>query len=147
MKSIFVGFGRILEPSWDPRSTQNGRKTVSKNRTIFRRSWLGVRRPAVLGVCLASLPWRPPIYARALFPKQTGQDEEGREKREEGRKEERKKGRRGKKDKREEKSIQDLTRQGPEARRIFSQNRFFTIFPTYFLKIYSNSPSNNPKDC
>ena len=58
------------------------------------------------------------LYARALFPKNTGQDEEGREKREEGRKEERKKGRRGKKDKKEEKSIEDLTRQGHKARRI-----------------------------
>ena len=83
-----------------------------------------------------TLPRQPPLaappYAHALFPKQLGQDEEvrtkreegrgqdeeGREKREEGRKEERKKGRRGKKDKREEKSVQDLTRLGPEARRI-----------------------------
>ena len=73
-----------------------------------------------------SLPRQPPTggppYARALFPKQSGQDEEGREKREEGRKEERKKGSRGKKDKREEKSIQDLTRQGHKARRIFKSS-------------------------
>ena len=31
LKSNFGGFGRILEPSWDPKSSKNARKTRSKN--------------------------------------------------------------------------------------------------------------------
>ena len=84
-----------------------------------------------------SLPLAAPPYTRALFPKQSGQDEEGR-RREEGRKEERKKGRKGKKDKREEKSIQDLTRLGPEAWRMTGSARTcadrFNISKTVYPK-------------
>ena len=96
LASIFEGFWWILEPSWDPRSSQNGRATASKNRAILIRSWLAGRRPAVLGVCLASPPWRPPICARSL-PKTYGSGRRG--KREEGR---RKKGRKEEGKKREE---------------------------------------------
>ena len=96
LKSIFEGFWRILEPSWDPKSSQNGRKTASKNRAIFRRSWLLVRHRSNLGVCLASPPWRPPICARS-HPKTNGSGRRG--KREEGR---RKKGRKEEGKKREE---------------------------------------------
>ena len=79
-----------MEPSWDPKSIKNGRKTASKNIAIFRRSWLAGQRPATLGVCLAS-----PLaaaYMRAL----SSQNIRVRTKREErrGKKKERKKGRR-----------------------------------------------------
>ena len=79
-----------MGPKIDPKWKKNGIEKQSdfKTKLAARTTGVGPR----------SLPrQRPPggpPYARALFPKQTGQDEEGREKREEGRNEERKKGRR-----------------------------------------------------
>ena len=107
-----------MGPRIDPKWKKNGIEKQSDFKTK-----LAARTP---GVGPRSLPrQRPPggpPYARALFPKQSGQDEEGR-RREEGRKEERKKGRRGKKDKREEKSIQDDGKSALSARGVAIQER------------------------
>ena len=112
-----------MGPKIDPKWKKNGVKKQSDFETK-----LAARTP---DIGPRTLPRQPPLaappYAHALFPKQSGQDEEVRTKREEGRREERKKGRRGKKDKREENHVGDLTRQGPEARRIFPFN-IFEIF-------------------
>ena len=73
-------------PSWDPKSFKNQRKTVSKKQNDFETKL----------ACRTTTSEPSPPYARALFPKQSGQDEEGR------RREERKKGRRKKKEKGQE---------------------------------------------
>ena len=64
----FYMFFLILEPSWDPRSTQNGRKTASKNRASFQHG-------TGLVVGRGTAPWRPPtIRARRVQKNNETQD-------------------------------------------------------------------------
>ena len=58
-KRFFKGFLSIFGPFWEPRSTQNRRKSESKTRPIFSRSCMVGRHRSTLAHGRPNPPWTP----------------------------------------------------------------------------------------